>query len=490
MTKLAFVVFCIVIYVQLLVAVEGEVGQRLLPSVLNFVSGRRNPSDLRDILTRRRPHPCEGSHCYPASGSLLVGREANITASSTCGLKAVETYCIATADDTKKCFRCDSRDQFNSNPGLSHRVDQIINRFYSGTQMRSWWQSANGEENVSIRIDLDALFQFTHLIMTFKSVRPAAMFFERSTDFGKTWKVYKYFAHNCAESFPGIYEGTPRTVTEVTCESRYNAPLPSTEGEVIFRVLPRNIQIPNPYSNEVQQQLKITNLRINFNKFHSSLEDKEKYYAIYELIVRGSCSCNGHSSKCLPIEPRTTDEEGQDNDMIHGRCECRHNTKGANCEMCDDLYNDREWAPVMDDFECKKCNCNNHASSCHFDSEVFKASGDVSGGVCDNCQHNTAGINCEECADFYFRRADKSITDIDACQACDCNPNGSQFGGRCDSIHDQKPKESGHCYCKENITGAKCDRCVAGYNNFPSCNIPEYSSVDADSKYNFWNLFN
>ncbi|KAG6801748.1 laminin subunit beta-1 isoform X1 [Apis mellifera caucasica] len=412
----------------------------------------------------RKRHPCEQSSCYPSTGNLLIGRKDRLSASSTCGLKGPERYCIVShLKDRKKCFFCDA-----SMPKQQHNIENIVTDW-----SKNWWQAENGVENVTIRFDLEAEFHFTHIIIRFKTFRPASMLIERSYDFGKTWQVYRYFAHNCEQYFPHASTGPPQKLTDVICESRYSGVAPSTGGDVIFRVLPQNLEIDNPYSKEVQNLLKITNLRINMTRLHTLGDDlldnraeiREKYYyAIQNMVIRGSCSCYGHASRCLPL-PGVANEEN----MVHGRCECTHNTTGLNCEKCQDFYNDLPWKPAVgkQTNACRPCNCNNHTNSCHFDETVYERSGRVSGGVCDDCQHNTRGQNCELCKPFYYHDVTKDISDSEACLPCDCDLGGSLDDGICDSRTDLlSGDESGRCHCKANVEGRRCNRCKYGYWNF------------------------
>lgn len=329
--------------------------------------------------------------------------------------------------------------------------------------------------------------------MIFGTFRPAAMLIERSYDFGQTWHVYRYFAHNCQESFPLIPRVT-RNVSDVVCDQRYSGVEPSKNGEIIFRVLPPNMHIADPYADHIQNMLKMTNLRVNFTKLHTlgdthldeRSEIQEKYYyAILNMVVRGSCSCYGHASRCLPLD-------GVENtyDMVHGRCECTHNTKGLNCEDCEDFYNDLPWKPafgkksnacrskfiplknpfnktkhfLIQFFPHIECNCNNHATSCHFDQAVFEHSGGISGGVCDNCQHNTQGQHCDVCIPFFYRDPIEDIQSPYVCKPCDCDPRGSRDDGYCDSVTDEENgEEAGACHCKQNVKGRRCDICKDGF---------------------------
>ncbi|KAH0630316.1 hypothetical protein JD844_013235 [Phrynosoma platyrhinos] len=420
------------------------------------------------------PHGCSQGSCYPSTGDLLVGRADRLSASSTCGLRHRQPYCIVShLQDEKKCFVCDSRRPYDplSNPN-SHRIENVITTF-APHRKKAWWQSENGMEQVSIRLDLEAEFHFTHLIMTFKTFRPAAMLVERSADFGRTWQVYRYFAYDCAASFPSASRGPLRRVDDVICESRYSDIEPSTEGEVIYRVLDPAIHIRDPYGARIQNLLRVTNLRVNLTKLHtlgdnlldSRREIKEKYYyAVYEMVLRGNCFCYGHASECAPLAGSPSDVEG----MVHGRCVCKHNTKGLNCEQCDSFYHELPWRPAEGrrTNACKTCDCDPDGTldggvcDTHDDHTVGLIAGQcrckehVQGARCDKCKPGFFGLSADNpqgCQRRIFKKILPCLFDPPGCQ---CDPRGTvQDGPQCDAI-------TGDCFCKRLVTGRICNQCL------------------------------
>lgn len=174
------------------------------------------------------------------------------------------------------------------------------------------------------------------------------------------------------------------------------------------------------------------------------------FYSVKDINIGGRCVCNGHASQCDQASP---------SDPYKVSCSCQHNTCGNQCEQCCPGYRQYKWrrATLNDSFVCEKCNCNGHSEECYYDEEVEAQNKSVNiygvnvgGGVCQNCQHNTAGINCDQCKDGYFRPIGMPLDAIDVCQQCRCDPKfstGNCFNGE------------GVCECRKNYLAPKCDQC-------------------------------
>uniref|UniRef100_A0A4W2F3V8 Laminin subunit beta 4 n=1 Tax=Bos indicus x Bos taurus TaxID=30522 RepID=A0A4W2F3V8_BOBOX len=435
---------------------------------------------------------CSRGTCQPPTGDLPVGRSGQLTASSTCGLDRAQKYCILSyLEGEQKCFICDPRFPYDphTQPN-SHTIENLITSFEPERE-KKWWQSENGLDHVSIRLDLEALFQLSHLILTFKTFRPAAMLVERSTDYGHTWRVFKYFAKDCATSFPNITSGQAQGVGDLVCDSKYSDIEPSTGGKVVLKVLDPRFEIENPYSPYIQDLVTLTNLRINFTRLHTlgdtllgrrqndSLD--KYYYAVYEMVVQGSCFCNGHASECGSTQKMRGDVFSPPGMVSSCRCICQHNTDGPNCERCKAFFQDVPWRPAMGLLDSASCHCNGHSDRCHFDVTAYLASGGRSGGVCDDCQHNTQGQHCDRCRPLFYRDPLKAISDPYACIPCECDPDGTISDGLCVSHSDPDlGSMTGRCLCKENVEGWKCDRCKPNHYSGLSatdplgcqCNLP------------------
>lgn len=284
--------------------------------------------------------------------------------------------------------------------------------------------------SVSIRLDLESFMYFDGIKMEFKDAtdKPKAMIIEKSKDFGRSWKRLHYFADNCESSFPGIITGERKTYEDVVTPSC--SQLDATSKKVEYKLIPANVAVDWARKFHFSQ---LTNLRINLTELRDSPTAAHK---ISQMNVVGTCLCYGHAVKCA-IDAANAQK-------VNGQCECLHNTKGPNCELCQDLYNDKAWTPGYDseNFECQKCNCNNRATECMFSPHQYEATNGTSGGACLNCS-NSIGKNCERCKTFFY--LDKSDN---SCKPCNCDPNGS-YTRLCDAT-------TGQCSCKSGLVGRTC----------------------------------
>ncbi|NXA45246.1 LAMB2 protein, partial [Nothocercus julius] len=350
-----------------------------------------------------------------------------------------------------------------------------------------------GVERVSIQLDLEAEFHFTHLIMTFKTFRPAAMLVERSADFGRTWRVYRYFAYDCAAAFPHVPRGPPRHIDDVVCESRYSDIEPSTEGEVIYRVLDPAIPIPDPYSPEIQSERPLARglqpgagLNLGWEQEEGRNLQGRRAGKLHPGgavpscrgtgAARGRGRCAQRCPACTPSAPKPALAQGaQPLPGVQGSAQaCSARPGSAHPRTPAHTRAHPRTAPRAPGPGVRPhgwCDCNGHSQRCHFDMAVYLATGNASGAVCDGCQHNTMGRRCHLCKPFYYKDPSKDLRDPAVCRACDCDPEGSLDGGLCDAADDPaRGLIAGQCRCKEHVRGARCDRCKPGFFGLSAAN--------------------
>ncbi|XP_035517151.1 laminin subunit beta-3 [Morone saxatilis] len=109
------------------------------------------------------------------------------------------------------------------------------------------------------------------------------------------------------------------------------------------------------------------------------------------------------------------------------------------------------------------CMCHGHANRC-LPETYSKVNPQC------ECQHNTAGVNCERCADLYndlpWRPAEEGNTHT--CQRCECNNHAQHC--RFDQVaYEASGRRSGGVCedCMHHTTGPKCDQCAPGYQPNP-----------------------
>ena len=127
-----------------------------------------------------------------------------------------------------------------------------------------------------------------------------------------------------------------------------------------------------------------------------------------------------------------------------GDCECEHNTQGVDCNECKPLYNNKPWSFATSE-DAHEC----EMCECNGKAEACVYDEELGHGRCVGCKDNTSGPKCDQCAKNHYR--DQSTGE---CVPCACHSEGSTTA-QCDA--------NGQCSCQPGVTGEKCDTCMSGY---------------------------
>ncbi|XP_075954009.1 basement membrane-specific heparan sulfate proteoglycan core protein [Anarhichas minor] len=132
-------------------------------------------------------------------------------------------------------------------------------------------------------------------------------------------------------------------------------------------------------------------------------------------------------------------------------CRCSPGYSGLSCETCSPGFERVPGGSYLG--TCAGCNCNGHASAC-----------DPISGHCLSCQHNTEGPQCDKCRSGYF--GDPSRGRSDDCKPCPCPyyETSRRFSDTCFLDVDQQPTCDA---CRPGYTGRRCEKCAPGYQGNP-----------------------
>ncbi|KAK3797471.1 hypothetical protein RRG08_049303 [Elysia crispata] len=316
------------------------------------VAARRYPRTglmSRDVS----PNPCytmdgQPAECRPDFENAALGRA--VEASSTCGFEP-ENYCkstIGTDGNMKRnCFVCDA-----GNPKFSFPAAYLTD-VHNPSNVTCWmsktYDSVQYLSNVTLRLKLNKKYELTYVSLEFCSARPDSMAIYKSDDYGRTWKAFQYYSNNCR----AMYNKSARSIVtkaneqEALCTEAFSQIDPLSGARVAF----------------------------------STLEGRPS-------------SANFDKSPALQDWMTATDIK-----LVFNKL----NTLGDDSRGTDDAAQNSYYYSLSDFAVGGRCKCNGHASRCVRRKKDGKQ-------ACD-CQHNTAGRDCETCKDFYqdrpWRRATK-----------------------------------------------------------------------------------
>ncbi|XP_044068558.1 laminin subunit beta-3 isoform X2 [Siniperca chuatsi] len=330
-----------------------------------------------------------------------------------------------------------------------------------------WWQSRKELSPVTLQLDLNNLFQLDNLVLSFKGPRPSVFVIERTLDNGRTWQPALYLATDCQKAFPGIPTTTPLTLDQTYC---YTLPPtgvnPYQDHTIQFSPLRQYAYVPAPNSQKIEYVSGLTGLRVRLTELGDVPHLPGRALSRFYALkeMRVMGSCMCHGHANQCL-PEVYNNPLSNSIQVNPQCDCQHNTAGVNCERCADLYNDLPWRPAEEG--------NTHTCKrCECNNHAQRCHFDQA--VYEASGRRSGGV-CEGCMHH---------TTGPKCDQCapGYQPNPRSRMDRPDActrcicsaegtLNGGRCDDStGSCQCKVNVEGPRCDRCKRGYYGLSASN--------------------
>uniref|UniRef100_A0A3P8XNR7 Laminin subunit beta 3 n=1 Tax=Esox lucius TaxID=8010 RepID=A0A3P8XNR7_ESOLU len=363
-------------------------------------------------------------------------------------------------------MKCCPCDSRNPSSYLAHTIQDVL----SSARPNRWWQARKDVNPVTIQLDLENPFQLDTLLLTFKGPRPNALVVERTVDNGKTWKPAIYMASDCRSAFPGVGVTTPRSLDETYCLTMPPPPANPYQdhmvsGGIKFQPLLQYSTISVPNGEKIQEVSGLTGLRVKLTELGVVPHLPGRSPSRFYAVKEMRVL---GTCLCHGHANRCLPDTSSNllsRTLVSAQCECQHNTAGVNCERCADLYNNLPWRPAEEG--------NPHTCQrCECNNHALRCRFDLA--VYEASGRRSGGV-CEGCLHH---------TTGPKCDRCapgyQPNPRSSMDRPdaciRCSCSAEGAENEgqcddiTGSCRCKANVEGPSCDRCKTGYYGLSASN--------------------
>jgi len=352
--------------------------------------------------------------CVPDFVNAAYG--VSVKASSSCG-SPPGRHCHTPAKGPsfnqvpkEVCEVCD-----DNNPTKRHPPEYLtdLNNPNNVTCWNSELLTPDKRGNVTLTLSLGKKYELTYISLQFCNKKPHSLAIYKSMDHGKSWQPFQFYSGSCRAVFDRNHR------------------------EHISRANEQEAMCLDSHLKEGAGQ------RVAFSTLadRPSAEDFENSPVLQDWVTATDIKV------VFPIE------------HIEPRIETT--TKASLNESEEVSLTEVDYASryisVSDLAIGGRCKCNGHASQCKYDKY-----GELN---CD-CQHNTAGRECEKCKPFHFDRpwGRATTTAANECVACSCNLHASRCRFNMELYRLSGGMSGGVCYkCRHNTAGRHCHYCKEGY---------------------------